>query len=118
MYNIAPRILRIDVLSLQLQGDALSLRRIATLPNASFTRMIHGTFVGYAVHDNDDTYPYIYDWSTGMSLCLKSQYEVGIQGQLWGPMTDEVVCPMRCILEMHVVTDISLLSSCRDHVLV
>lgn len=64
------RIAKILILELFADENDVFARKLAEIPDASHVRLLKRPYVGFSVHNGDDTDPYIMNWETGYSRLL------------------------------------------------
>lgn len=68
--TILCRIANILILELFADENEVFARKLAEIPDASHVRLLMRPYVGFSVHNGDDTDPYIMNWETGYSRLL------------------------------------------------
>ena len=65
------RQMSIMIFAIGIQSDKIRIVKLAICPDASRTRCLRGSFVGFAVVKGDDSFPAVANWKTGKSWYLK-----------------------------------------------
>ncbi|KAL5513816.1 hypothetical protein ACEPAH_4217 [Sanghuangporus vaninii] len=63
--------LYILVLELSNTSRHVSLQQVAHIPGTSYVTYFRRDLIGFASRDEDDTYPYLANWRTGETYCLR-----------------------------------------------